>query len=82
VNLTKLITALMVVALLIASCMAAARSPPVGPEVGHWQTWVLASFINALIDSPKEEVYMHEHDQVLLLRFFQLAKQQPIGGIA
>lgn len=42
-KLTKHFTILIVAALVLTGCMAPAASPPVTPEAGHWQTWVLAS---------------------------------------
>jgi hypothetical protein len=42
-NLGKLISLLIVAALSLTGCMAPAGSPPVEPEAGHWQTWVLTS---------------------------------------
>jgi membrane-associated phospholipid phosphatase len=40
-NLPKRITLLLVVALLLTGCIMPAGSPPVEPEAGHWQTWVV-----------------------------------------
>jgi len=40
--LTKVITLLMVVALLLTGCVAPAGNAPVESQAGQWQTWVLA----------------------------------------
>lgn len=42
-TLTKHFASLMVAALLLTGCMVQAANPPVAPQAGHWQTWVLAS---------------------------------------
>jgi len=55
-NPNKLITALLVVALLLTGCIAPVSSQPVEPEAGQWPTWVVTDVGSVRLPAPPDQV--------------------------
>jgi membrane-associated phospholipid phosphatase len=54
-KLTKLLTLLMVVTLLLTGCVAPMGSPRVEPEAGSWQTWVVTDLAAVRPPAPPDQ---------------------------
>jgi len=71
-HLTKMITQVMVVALLLTGCVMPTSSPPVEPQAGQWQTWVVSDITTVRSPAPPDQAATREE----LLELKTLAGQQ------
>jgi membrane-associated phospholipid phosphatase len=54
-NLNKVLTLLLIGALLLSGCVALAASPPVEPNAGSWQTWVVTDVAAVRPPAPPDQ---------------------------
>lgn len=65
-RLTKMLSQVMVVTLLLTGCvMPQPSSPPVEPQAGHWQTWVVSDVTTVRLPAPPDQAATRQELQEL-----------------
>lgn len=64
-NFTKLLTTLLIGSLLLAGCVVPASSPPIEPQAGQWQTWVVSDVATVRPPAPPDQAATRQELQEL-----------------